>query len=1431
MNHRSAFVSFVLLLLALALCLVPAGAEDSYEAGTMRLLRYGGSVEILDPAGAPRFVLENVRFASGESLRTGEDGSASVGLDDSKIVTLDAATRVQFVQEDSHIRLNLAEGALFLDVQKGLDENEGLDIQTTTMTVGIRGTIVFVSAGTGEGGAARSALGVLEGTAEVSYSDADGARRLMPVPAGNRIELAAAGDAAAAPVVTPLTAEDIAGFVAETVLADPELARRVEQGSPQGPALLTGAPVEQDPAAPAENPWPADGDWFWDSTVTLVAQSASKLYDGAPLMRPSGVLVSGLPADFSIQVSAAGSLTDAGSAANNIAAWHIVNAAGEDVTSHFTDVRTISGSLVVDPAPLVVWTGSAEKVYDGMPLTCEEAELRTVPGHVSDEPAWLNTSVVTETALGSERMIAVSGRMYVHGTNPLTGESRQFELKAGQSLTVCLHSEGGEQSIEFRIEDLMEDDLPQEVLRLYADNPAMLASACAETGWDPAAVARLIAELPASDAPVAQKNGLAVSADTKDRVIADSADVRIQVDSEITNYNTRALSGDEAHFTPILLDPSVVVTATGSQTYVGESLNTYEIRWGNANPSNYVLSEDLGTLTVLEPPAPTSISTPVTLTAGSAEKVYDGAPLTAPEVTASGLPDGYTFSAASSGSQTAVGAGENKVASWTIRDADGRDVSDLFTNVRTVSGRLTVTALQLRADFGSVSAAYSGQAPALRPTLAYLNGPHAGETVYGSSSGGLSLPLEASGSVFHFTLFTGDTVTLSVSGLEAGAGTHTLSGSVTSGAENFSVSFSGMRYTVAPAALTVATGSAEKVFDGEPLTSEEVTLTGLVDGDAVTAAATGTLTDAGEAENTVSIDWGSVSPDNYTVTETLGTLKVTPLPVTIQLECYDGTAPIVPEAMDALVNGAALDPDASDVVYTDGRLSALTADFTLPGGTVRVTCPAILDAGTSDFRPSAACTSGNTANYAFSYTGTTVTVSPMALEFSLASRSVEYDGKAHAADLAVYCDDESFSTRMMDETGARWQAFDSRGNVIDVTVTGGGTDVGTYPLDCAWSFASGNASNFTITKVETTLEITPRAVAVTVTGHTGSKSYNAEIQRVEGYDLSAGDPLYAVSSVAFSGEAVAEGTNAGTYLMGLGAGQFTNTDPNFEATFTVTDGSLTVTPAELILTTASEEKKYDGYPLPESTDNPPTVSGLFGSDGDHLMIESTGFQVDAGSSTNTAAVLWDDETVGKNYKVTENFGTFTVYKRYVTLTSASDNKVWDGEDLTATVVDVTGDGFASGEDPAFSVTGVQRAVGSSKNTFTYTFASDTNPANYEITEVEGTLTVSTLNVSINLGGRTVPFTGERQSFNTDGVFGTVLNGDSAGAPVLCSPDGEDDSSVTYYFNLGDTEYRLVVSGAGIEPDTYTITHDLTVESGDSSMYNITFENDKLVITE
>lgn len=84
--------------------------------------------------------------------------------------------------------------------------------------------------------------------------------------------------------------------------------------------------------------------------------------------------------------------------------------------------------------------------------------------------------------------------------------------------------------------------------------------------------------------------------------------------------------------------------------------------------------------------------------------------------------------------------------------------------------------------------------------------------------------------------------------------------------------------------------------------------------------------------------------------------------------------------------------------------------------------------------------------------------------------------------------------------------------------------------------------------------------------------------------------------------------------------------------------------------------------------------------------------------------------------------TYTISRRLVTLTSASDTKVFDGEPLTNNTV--TAEGFVNGEGATYNVTGTQTKVGSSENNFTYTLNSNTKAGNYEIKRNYGTLTVT-----------------------------------------------------------------------------------------------------------
>lgn len=132
----------VAVIAAVVVCIV--FSRNNYLATTMRLLRVEGTVNIEDQNGGSKPVFDNIRFQSGDALNTGTDGLASVGLDDTKIITLQNDSRVEFKKKNKQLELNLTKGALFFEVTEKLKEDETFEIKTSTMTAGIRGTSGYV---------------------------------------------------------------------------------------------------------------------------------------------------------------------------------------------------------------------------------------------------------------------------------------------------------------------------------------------------------------------------------------------------------------------------------------------------------------------------------------------------------------------------------------------------------------------------------------------------------------------------------------------------------------------------------------------------------------------------------------------------------------------------------------------------------------------------------------------------------------------------------------------------------------------------------------------------------------------------------------------------------------------------------------------------------------------------------------------------------------------------------------------------------------------------------------------------------------------------------------------------------------------------------------------------------------------------------------
>ena len=118
--------------------------RNNILATTMRLLKVEGTVNIEDSTGTVKPVIDNIRFTSGDTISTGSDGLASIGLDDTKIVTLQNDSSAEFIKNGKQIELKLKQGGVFFEVTEKLSDDETYEIETSNMTVGIRGTSGYV---------------------------------------------------------------------------------------------------------------------------------------------------------------------------------------------------------------------------------------------------------------------------------------------------------------------------------------------------------------------------------------------------------------------------------------------------------------------------------------------------------------------------------------------------------------------------------------------------------------------------------------------------------------------------------------------------------------------------------------------------------------------------------------------------------------------------------------------------------------------------------------------------------------------------------------------------------------------------------------------------------------------------------------------------------------------------------------------------------------------------------------------------------------------------------------------------------------------------------------------------------------------------------------------------------------------------------------
>ncbi len=114
------------------------------SAVSMRIIQFEGTVS-LEERGKPKTIRNNARLNGEDTVSTESNSTVKIGLDDYKIVSLRELSRARISKNGRMLELNLENGTLDFEVSKPLEADETMDIKTSTMIVGIRGTAGIVS--------------------------------------------------------------------------------------------------------------------------------------------------------------------------------------------------------------------------------------------------------------------------------------------------------------------------------------------------------------------------------------------------------------------------------------------------------------------------------------------------------------------------------------------------------------------------------------------------------------------------------------------------------------------------------------------------------------------------------------------------------------------------------------------------------------------------------------------------------------------------------------------------------------------------------------------------------------------------------------------------------------------------------------------------------------------------------------------------------------------------------------------------------------------------------------------------------------------------------------------------------------------------------------------------------------------------------------
>lgn len=1117
-----------------------------------------------------------------------------------------------------------------------------------------------------------------------------------------------------------------------------------------------------------------DIEYFWGTLkitprpVTVYADSAEIVYDGASHTH-NAVVADNLATGHSVSGQAYGGGAVAGEYVNRVTEGtvEICDAKGKPVSSNY-EITVADGVIKIIPRPITVTTADGEWIYDDefhsdttYKIT-SAAGVALVTGHSavveSDtgirDAGNVSNKIIIKVFAGSSDLTVNYDITYVNGT--LTVKPRPITVTTASGSTVY-----GE-PLEANEYKLTSELSPALVKDHYEEVTFTGSQVVAGTGTNDADVKILSSggDKTANYAINQIKGTLTVSPRP---ITVISRDGQWTYDGMAHTRSAFDISDQKGM--GLAKGQSAELSSYTSVTDVGEKKNLITVNIladGEVVTGNYDITYEYGNLSVLP--------RPVTVSAGSAQKGYDGAPLTCSTVSGSNIVGGHKVAAQTSGSQTDAGESANIIVGNTviIRDASGNNVTRNY-KISLAGGILKVTQREITVKPSDAQKIYDGD-------------PLTGK-LYGAAE--------------PDQLVKGHKITAATAGSQTDAGegvnyivrstvkiTDSYGRDVTA---NYAVETASGKLTVLPRPVTVTAGSAQKEYDGTPLTCADYAVTSayapaLVKDHKLNAEISGSQTDVGESPNVAaSVRISSAAGDvtgNYAIAVVDGTLTVTGKKLTVTTAdggwVYDGG--------DHYVDGFGC----------DGLIEGHQAS--------RKEIEAFVNAGSYENKLTVTISCGEddvTDCYSITYVYGTVTVKKREVRVTTDGGEWVYDNTPHSNPSAKV--DAGSPYGLVEGHGFTYSdaaeivTVGEAENKITLGVAEGETD---------------RTSNYDLHVTCGTLKVTKRPVTVT---YRFDSIYftGAPVNTVitSGYYFRSVSEYGLVDETQVTVTVLCDeyATGAATLYFEEGSAKITdynNNDLSSNFEITLLSKQVDILKREIIIRSSDAEKIYDGHPLTcerYEIANSSYAYNIFVSDAKvegheaEAGITFTGSITQIGEQPNSFTVdsfkvldgAGNDVTYGYTY--VEDYGNLYVTEfgsLYVTTAGAS--KIYDGTPLTNNNYEVKST-LAEGYAYEIRVTGSRTEVGASYNTFDVTVFS---PSGADVTA--GLRLVSKL-------GRLVVYDREQS-----GVGDLDLSGGIGGGNGTVGGDGKPQTALKVYSETSGQVYMRLQSygaytGAGWNP--------------------------------